>query len=145
MLIQFNLFPRIKLLTQFDRAANFANPTLAIDAWANEEKDYSYSKAKFTESTGHFTQLVWQNTTSVGCGLVQCNNPAGNGVKGAYLVCEYSPRGNVQGQFGYNVGKLGESDDGELGFGGAEGRYSGLRRSLTALVVVYFALAAFCL
>ncbi|KAF2168993.1 hypothetical protein M409DRAFT_65319 [Zasmidium cellare ATCC 36951] len=81
-------------------AANFESPTLAIDAWANEESEYSYDDRKFTEKTGHFTQLVWQNTTSVGCGLVQCDNDAENGVKGAYLVCEYSPRGNVKGQFG---------------------------------------------
>lgn len=129
------------MLTSFYRAANFETPTLAIDAWANEESDYSYDDKKFTEKTGHFTQLVWQNTTSVGCGLVQCDNSAGNGVKGPYLVCEYSPRGNVQGQFGYNVGKLGSSDDGEPGLGGAESRAEGLRRSMAALVVAYFLLA----
>lgn len=56
-------------------------------------------------------------------------------------MCEYSPRGNVQGQFGYNVGKSGAADDGEPGFGGAEGRYSGLRRSMAALVVAYVLLA----
>lgn len=125
----------------FYRAANFENATLAIDAWANEESHYSYEKQKFTEKAGHFTQLVWQNTTSVGCGLVQCNNAADNGVKGAYLVCEYSPRGNVQGQFGYNVGKTGAADDGEPGFGGAEGRCSGLKRSMAALAVAYLLFA----
>ncbi|EME79984.1 uncharacterized protein MYCFIDRAFT_18029, partial [Pseudocercospora fijiensis CIRAD86] len=86
-------------------ASNFQTPTLAISAWAQEEKTYNYAHGKFSEKEGHFTQLVWQNTTQIGCGLVQCDNndAADSGVKGAYLVCEYSPRGNVEGQFKENV------------------------------------------
>ncbi|USW58000.1 Putative CAP domain-containing protein [Septoria linicola] len=100
-------------------AANFENSTLGIDAWGNEEKKYNYGKGKFTEENGHFTQLVWRNTTDVGCAVVDCENDSDNGVKGAYLVCEYSPRGNVEGQFKANVRKPGISEDGKLGFGSA--------------------------
>ena len=99
---------------------NYASPTLAIDSWASEEKKYSYSDASFGEKTGHFTQLVWQNTQRVGCGAVECHNDDDNGAQGWLLVCEYDPPGNVKGAFKQNVEKLGD-DAGQLGMGGASG------------------------
>lgn len=67
------------------------------NAGAAEMKDYNYSDPTFSEQTGHFTQLVWGSTSSVGCGARLC------GTKGWYLVCEYWPRGNVVGDFGKQV------------------------------------------
>jgi hypothetical protein len=61
---------------------------------------YSYQQAGFSEQTGHFTQLVWNATKTVGCGATQCDN---NQIKGWYLVCEYDPPGNVIGAFAGNV------------------------------------------
>ena len=98
-------------------ALNFETPALGINAWAAEEKKYRYPNEGFSEETGHFTQLVWQNTTHVGCGATNCHNDAANGAKGWFLVCEYSPPGNVDGQYQWNVQKPGESADGKLGFG----------------------------
>ncbi|MGC1932951.1 MAG: CAP domain-containing protein [Candidatus Nitrosopolaris sp.] len=45
---------------------------------------------------GHYTQMVWRNTTSVGCGT-------GSGSKLPYsiLVCRYYPPGNIFGQKPY--------------------------------------------
>jgi hypothetical protein len=43
---------------------------------------------------------------------------------GEFLVCEYWPRGNVQGGFGENVRKAGMSEDGKLGIGSAGERMS---------------------
>mmetsp|Transcript_115894 Transcript_115894/g.360990 ORF Transcript_115894/g.360990 Transcript_115894/m.360990 type:complete len:186 (-) Transcript_115894:81-638(-) len=43
-------------------------------------------------NSGHYTQVVWRASTSVGCG-----------VSGALLVCEYGPAGNVVGGFQANV------------------------------------------
>lgn len=118
-------------------AENYATPAIAIDSWANEEKDYNYKKQKFSEAAGHYTQLVWKDTTSVGCGAVNCSNSGDNGANGWYLVCEYDPPGNVQGAFGSNVGKSGEGKDGEPGIGGV-GRVSvsGGGRWLVALVAM---------
>lgn len=118
-------------------AENYAAPAIAIDSWANEEKDYNYKKEKFSEAAGHYTQLVWKDTTSVGCGAVNCSNSGDNGANGWYLVCEYDPPGNVQGAFGSNVGKSGEGKDGEPGIGGV-GRVSvsGGGRWLVALVAM---------
>ncbi|KAK3316018.1 CAP domain-containing protein [Apodospora peruviana] len=65
-----------------------------VDAWGNERDQYDFGDPGFDHETGHFTQLVWKNTTDVGCGRKLCDK------KGWYLVCEYWPRGNVLGQFG---------------------------------------------
>ncbi|KAK1071202.1 hypothetical protein LTR74_003583 [Friedmanniomyces endolithicus] len=121
-------------------AEGYTSPVFAIDSWAGEEQNYNYGKAQFSESTGHYTQLVWKNTTAVGCGAVLCNTGGSNGIQGWYLVCEYSPRGNVVGQFAQEVSKPGESSTGQLGLGGAASTSSGLRMSV-ALAAAYVLLA----
>lgn len=69
-----------------------------VEMWGNERSQYDFGAAKFGEETGHFTQLVWKNTTDVGCAARWCEGwNEGNG--GWYLVCEYWPRGNVVGAF----------------------------------------------
>ncbi|HWH17287.1 MAG TPA: CAP domain-containing protein, partial [Allosphingosinicella sp.] len=40
---------------------------------------------------GHYTQMVWRGTTSVGCALHQ--SPRWD-----FLICRYAPSGNVVGQ-----------------------------------------------
>lgn len=90
-------------------AQGYSTPALAIDAWADEESDYDYEKRKFSTEAGHFTQLVWKNTTAVGCGATDCDD------NGWLFVCEYGPAGNVIGEFGGNVGKPGQGEDGEPG------------------------------
>jgi len=61
-----------------------------------EREQYNFQKPTgFSEATGHFTQVVWRNTTSVGCGRKACNEL--NNTPGFYVVCEYWPAGNVEG------------------------------------------------
>ncbi|KAI9833443.1 MAG: hypothetical protein M1819_003601 [Sarea resinae] len=93
-------------------AEGYANTTAAVEAWGNERSAYSWSHPRFSEKTGHFTQLVWKNTTSVGCAAVWCSSSSGGKARRSggpaqnwYLVCEYWPRGNVQGEYKYSVGK----------------------------------------
>lgn len=74
-------------------AMGYQNATAAVEAWGDERKDYNFGKGDFTEGTGHFTQLVWKDTTDVGCGTTLC------GDRGWFLACEYWPRGNVIGDF----------------------------------------------
>ena len=40
---------------------------------------------------GHYTQMIWRGTTSVGCSLQRS-------ARWDYLICRYSPRGNVVGR-----------------------------------------------
>uniref|UniRef100_A0A060T9D9 ARAD1D14652p n=1 Tax=Blastobotrys adeninivorans TaxID=409370 RepID=A0A060T9D9_BLAAD len=77
-------------------AMGYATTTDAIQDWYNEYKNYDYSGGGFSESTGHFTQMVWKGTTQLGCAQIKCD-------KGDYLVCEYYPWGNVQGSYQMNV------------------------------------------
>ncbi|PVH85692.1 PR-1-like protein [Cadophora sp. DSE1049] len=77
-------------------AAGYANATASVDAWGLERTDYNFKKPTgFSEKTGHFTQLVWGNTTSVGCAVESCQGE--NDTPGFYVVCEYYPPGNVVG------------------------------------------------
>lgn len=80
-------------------AMGYPNVTASVEGWGNERKDYNFKKGKFSEDTGHFTQLVWKDTTDVGCGRRLC------GERGWFLVCEYWPRGNVVGSFTEEVQK----------------------------------------
>jgi uncharacterized protein YkwD len=76
----------------------------AVQDWYSEIKDYDYNNPGFSSDTGHFTQVVWKGSTKVGCGAAP--GPATiNGTKydGFYVVCQYSPAGNVEGQFPNNV------------------------------------------
>jgi len=63
---------------------------------SNGQDTYDYSNTGFDDSTGHFTQMIWSQSTEVGCYLQQCG---GNN----YLMCEYAPAGNVIGEFSQYV------------------------------------------
>lgn len=74
------------------------NTSNAVMAWYNEYVNYNYTAGIFSENTGHFTQLVWKNTTELGCAYVICGQ-----YYGQYTVCEYKAPGNVLGHFTENV------------------------------------------
>ena len=68
-----------------------------VFSWADEEKYYNYNNnsCKAGEQCGHYTQLVWKNSTAVGCGMAICPD------KGQMWVCSYNPPGNYIGQKPY--------------------------------------------
>jgi pathogenesis-related protein 1 len=70
----------------------------SVDAslgWYSEIKDYKYGKFTGSGGVGHYTQMVWKNTTQVGLGVAI----AANG--DIYVVANYSPAGNYIGEFPY--------------------------------------------
>ena len=76
----------------------------AVTSWYDEVKDYNYANPGFSANTGHFTQVVWNSSTQLGCGAAQGTASIGGTQYNAfYVVCHYAPAGNVQGQFPQNV------------------------------------------
>jgi hypothetical protein len=71
----------------------------------------SYGMANIPDETfhkvGHLTQLVWKDTTSVGCVSLDCGDRMiVNGQPSRlnkYTVCNYSPPGNVGDQYAINI------------------------------------------
>lgn len=74
------------------------NPTgtEVADSWASERKDFNYDTwSDNWMEVGHYTQMIWENTTKVGCAMVRCSN--GNII----WVCNYDPAGNMTGENPY--------------------------------------------
>lgn len=65
---------------------------LPVKRWYDEIQQYDFNKAKFSPNVGHFTQLIWKNTTDVGIAVLRQGNQT-------YVVANYDPPGNFQGQF----------------------------------------------
>lgn len=56
---------------------------------------------------GHFSQVVWNGSTTVGCATQQCSSGVsntGDGVPPYLTVCNYKGPGNVQGEYDINIG-----------------------------------------
>ena len=66
------------------------------DMWYDEVKLYKWPDGGFSMETGHFTQVIWRETTQIGCGVATCNGMD-------IYVCEYDPPGNVDTMYRQNV------------------------------------------
>jgi hypothetical protein len=69
-----------------------------VDSWGQEQQYFQNGTFPNVSTTGnwsdvgHYSQIVWRGTTSVGCA-------GATGSDGNYrLVCRYSPQGNIVGQ-----------------------------------------------
>ncbi|KAK1842835.1 scp-like extracellular protein, partial [Colletotrichum chrysophilum] len=52
---------------------------------------------------GHFTQMVWKDTTTVGCAVEYCAAGTLSSIGSWFTVCNYKKQGNVIGSFDTNV------------------------------------------
>jgi hypothetical protein len=78
----------------------------AVASWINEKANYDYASNSCTggQECGHYTQVVWKNSTAVGCAKVHCtkNSPFGSSFpEWDFSVCDYNPAGNYVGQRPY--------------------------------------------
>ena len=64
-----------------------------VKVWTDEERWYNYQRNSCQpgQKCGHYTQVVWKNTTEVGCAVKVCND------KSQTWVCSYNPPGNFIG------------------------------------------------
>lgn len=76
-------------------AVGYSDGVSALDAWYSEEKGYNYDSNTYN----HFTQVVWKDTTQVGCAIKDCSSNNW----GHYVICSYNPPGNWAGKFKENV------------------------------------------
>ena len=66
---------------------------IAVSLWGDESVNYDYDSNSCTsgEICGHYTQIIWRDSTNIGCGIAICSGCQ-------FLVCNYSPAGNFTGQ-----------------------------------------------
>lgn len=66
----------------------------AVASWVAEKADYTYESNTCAPGKvcGHFTQVVWRDTTKVGCGRATCT---AEDMINTVWVCRYSPTGNM--------------------------------------------------
>ena len=79
-----------------------STPEQVVAAWVSEDKDYNYADNSCSNVCGHYTQVVWRDSTELGCGVQSCTtgSPFGGGSWQIY-VCDYDPPGNFVGQKPY--------------------------------------------
>jgi len=68
-----------------------------VGHWVAERRDFvngvtpAFSRTGRWEDVAHYTQIVWRGSSAVGCALASNRTDD-------YLVCRYSPPGNVVGE-----------------------------------------------
>src|SRR5258708_9551485 len=61
-----------------------ASPSMVVDNWARESRDYDYRKNRCNGVCGHFTPIVWVQTNRLAYAFARGGAPA-------VSVCQYYP------------------------------------------------------
>ena len=82
---------------EVDRKISPVTITEVVNSWASEERFYNYrqNRCQPGQQCGHYTQIVWKDTTEVGCAMKVCPD------KSQTWVCSYNPPGNYIGERPY--------------------------------------------
>jgi len=94
-------------------AGSSETPEQVVESWASEEECYTYgafnrgdacdmtcAEQHFSNGCGHYTQIIWRDTSQVGCGVAICDQ-TWNGLPQEIWVCNYQTPGNYIGQTPY--------------------------------------------
>lgn len=95
-------------------ATEEASAIMGAEGWYNEIEFTDGTPTGFDdtvpanshEAIGHYTQMIWDASHKLGCGLKVSDYTAGGRTyTGAshYWVCMYGPGGNIRGQYATNV------------------------------------------
>jgi len=86
------------------------NVNRAVDLWSDEYKNYNYdsNKSHNGKVIGHYTQVVWDDSTRVGCGIASCSplyTSQGEVLfsNSTVLTCRYKQPGNWVGHKPYST------------------------------------------
>ncbi|KAI6214233.1 hypothetical protein M3Y94_00243600 [Aphelenchoides besseyi] len=91
----------VKINNVLDNATTF---------WFQELADFgvdeslNLTRAEFDKGIGHFTQMAWGETTSVGCAVRYCKTKSGE-FKHTIVFCNYAPPGNILNRQIYEIGQ----------------------------------------
>lgn len=86
-----NLYKRSAIVrADGDRQLDSVSANDVVLDWARESINYNYvnNECALNKTCEHYTQLVWRDSSVVGCGAASCPN------KDQIWVCNYDPPGN---------------------------------------------------
>lgn len=80
------------------REVHKVTPAEVISSWGKEKVDYDYASNTCAHGAecGHYTQIVWRETSKLGCGFAVCEDS-----REQVWVCHYTPAGNIVGEKPY--------------------------------------------
>lgn len=78
----------------YEISGGAATPASVVKTWAEEVHDYDYGTNTCRGVCGHYTQVVWRDTSKVGCAVARTEARE-------VWVCEYDPPGNWVGRKPY--------------------------------------------
>ena len=77
----------------FAGTAGYYGVSDAAKSWEGEKKYYGNQVLNSSNwsSSGHYTQMIWKNSTQIGCAKIECGGQI-------IIICNYNPPGNVIGE-----------------------------------------------